>query len=156
MTEDHILIINGMVGSELTALSFNNYVLSAISHGPDHNPEFQWTWLKFLVATFRETHIRELKKPPRRRQQKPHKCAYFTWKNSILARFARAFFIIFRCFEDVLVLSTTWVDLFCSCLDDVSVWWQMFHFVFLSLKRWFQFNSSIVRTHFANIMTMNN
>ena len=57
MTEDHILIINGIVGSELTALSFNNYVLSAISHGPDHNPEFQWTWRKFLVATFRETDI---------------------------------------------------------------------------------------------------
>ena len=38
--------------------------------------------------------IRALKQPRRRRrQQKPHKFAYFTMKNSIFARFARAFFI---------------------------------------------------------------
>ena len=36
---------------------------------------------------------RELKQPRRRRQQKPHKFAYLTMKNSIFARFARAFFI---------------------------------------------------------------
>ena len=47
-------------------------------------------------------------------------------------------------------------DLFCSCEDDVSTWWQMFNFVFLSLKRWFQFNSWIVRTHFATVLTLNN
>ena len=51
---------------------------------------------------------------------------------------------------------TTWNDLFCSCVDDVSIWWQMFNFVFLCPKRWFQFNSRIVRTHFSNIMTLNN
>ena len=49
--------LDGIVGSELTALSFNNYALSAISHGPDHNPEFQWTSRKLLVATFPETDI---------------------------------------------------------------------------------------------------
>ena len=49
-------------------------------------------------------------------------------------------------FADVLVLSTTWNDLFRSCVDDVSIWWQMFNFVCLSLKRWFQFNSRKVRT----------
>ena len=76
-------------------------------------------------------------------------------KKSIFARFARAFFIFWR-FEDVLVLSTTWNDLFCSCVDDVSRWSQMFHFVFLCPKRWFQFNSRIVRTHFSSIMTLNN
>ena len=36
---------------------------------------------------------RQFKQPRRRRQQKPHKFAYLTMKNSIFARFARAFFI---------------------------------------------------------------
>ena len=92
---------------------------------------------------------------PWRRQQKPHKFAYLKMKNSIFARFARAFFIFWH-FEDVFVLSTTWNDLFCSCVDDVSIWWEMFNFVFLYPKRWFQFNSGIVRTHFSSIMTLNN
>ena len=95
------------------------------------------------------------KQPRRRRQQKPDKFAYLTMKNRIFARFARAFFSFWH-FEDVLVLSTTSNDLFCSCLDDVSIWWQMFNFVFLCPKRWFQFNSRIVRTHFSNLMTLNN
>ena len=82
------------------------------------------------------------------------KFAYLTTKNRGFARFARAFFI-FGHLADVLVLSTTWNDLFCSCVDDVSIWWQMFNFVLLPLKRWFQFNSRIVRTHFASIMTLN-
>ena len=99
--------------------------------------------------------IRELKQPRRRRQQKPHKFAYLTIKNSIFARFARAFFIFWH-FEDVLVLSTTWNDLFCRCVDDMSIWWQMLIFVFLCPKRWFQFNSRVVRTQFSNIMTLNN
>jgi len=98
---------------------------------------------------------RELKQPRRRRQQKPDKFAYLTMKNSIFARFARAFFSFWH-FEDVLVLSTTSNDLFCSSVDDVSLWWQMFNFVFLCPKRWFQFNSRIVRTHFSSIMTLNN
>ena len=76
-------------------------------------------------------------------------------KNRIFARFARAFFI-FGYFEDVLVLSTTWNDLICSCADDASIWWQMFNFFFLSPKRWFQFNSRMLRTHFARIMTWSN
>ena len=65
-------------------------------------------------------------------------------------------FFSFWHFEDVFVLSTTWNDLFCRCVDDVSVWWQMFNFVFLCPKRWFQFNSRIVRTHFSSIMSVNN
>ena len=97
---------------------------------------------------------RELKQPRRRRQQKPHKFAYLTMKNRTFARFARAFFIFWH-FEDVLVLSTTWNDLFCSCVDDMSIWWQMFNFVFLCPKRWFQFNSRIIRTHFSSKMTLN-
>ena len=105
------------------------------------------------LAVFRNN--RELKQPRRRRQQKPHKFAYLTMKISIFARFARAFFIFWH-FEDVLVLSATWNDLFCSCVDDVGIWSQMFNFVFLCPKRWFQFNSRIVTTHFASIMTLNN
>ena len=76
-------------------------------------------------------------------------------ENSIFARFARAYFIFWQ-FEDVLVLSTTWNDMFCSCVDDVSIWWQMFNFVFLCPKRLFQFNSRTVRTHFSSITTLNN
>ena len=41
------------------------------------------------------------------------------------------------------------------CVDDVGIWWLMFNFVFLPLKRSFQFNSRIVKTHFASIMTLN-
>ena len=65
-------------------------------------------------------------------------------------------FSFFWHFVDVLVLSTTWNDLFCRCVDDVSVWWQMFNFVFSCPKRWFQFNSRTVRTHFLSIMSLNN
>ena len=99
--------------------------------------------------------IRELKQPRRRRQQKPHKFAYLTMKYSIFARFTRAFFIFWH-FVDFLVLSITWNDLFCSCVDDVSIWWQMFNFVCLCPKRWFQINSRIVRTHFASMVSLNN
>ena len=98
---------------------------------------------------------RELKQPRRRRQQERHNFAYLTMKNSTFARFARAVFI-FGHLADVLDLSTTCNDLFCSCPDDVSMWWQMFNFVSLPLKRWFQFNSRIVWTHFASVMTLNN
>ena len=112
---------------------------------------------KTMKVVCRAVHpnIRELKQPRRRRQQKPHKFACLTMKNSIFARFAPAF-LIFWHFKDVLVLSTPWNDLFCSCVDDVSIWWQMLIFVFLCPKRWFQFNSRIVRTHFSSKMTLNN
>ena len=106
-------------------------------------------WIRVIFPPRRVN--RELKQPRRRRQQKLHKFAYLTMKNSIFARFARAYFIFWH-FVDVLVLSTTWNDLFCRCVDDVSKWWQMFNFVFL----WFQFNSRIHRTHFSSIMTLNN
>ena len=105
----------------------------------------------FLQSIFK----RELKQPRRRRQQKPHKFAYLKMKNSIFARFGRAFFIFWH-FEDVLVLSTTWNDLFFSCVDDVSIWRQMFNFVSLCPKRLFQFNSRTVKTHFSSITTLNN
>ena len=75
--------------------------------------------------------------------------------NSSFARFARAFFI-FGHFAVVLVLCTTWKDLFCGCMDNVSMWWQMFNFVCWSLKRLFQSNSRKVRTHFTSIMALNN
>ena len=71
-------------------------------------------------------------------------------KKNTFARSARAFL------AGVLVLSTTWNDQFCICVDDVSTWWQMFNYVLVPLKRWFQFNSRIVRTHFASLRTLNN
>ena len=113
-----------------------------------------YTTKQEVNSTFPRT--RELTQPRRRRQQKPHKFAYLTMKNSIFARFARAFTIFWH-FEDVLVLSMTWNDLFCSCVGDVSIWQQMFNFVFLCPKRGlFQFNSRTVITHFLSIMTLNN
>ena len=50
-----------------------------------------WSWqqCRFEVNQI----IRELKQSRQRRQQEPHKFAYLTMKNSIFARFARAFFI---------------------------------------------------------------
>ena len=94
--------------------------------------------------------MREFKQPGRRRQQERDKFAYLTMKNNTFARSARAFL------AGVLVLSTTWNDQFCICVDDVSTWWQMFNYVLVPLKRWFQFNSRIVRTHFASLRTLNN
>ena len=88
------------------------------------------------LLTSHSRHNREFTQPRRQRQQERHKFAYLTVKNNRFSRFARAFFI-FGHSADVLVLSTTWNDLFCSCEDDVSTWWKMFNFVFLSLKRWF-------------------
>ena len=72
-----------------------------------------------------------------------------------IVRFALTFFIL-RHFADVLVLFTTWNDLFCSDVDDVRTLPQIFNLVLLSLKRWFQFNYMILRTHFASIVTLNN
>ena len=72
-----------------------------------------------------------LKQPRRQRQQERHNFAYLTMKNN---DFERVFF------ADVGVLSTTRNDLFCGCVDDVSILWQMFNFVFLFLKRRFQVN----------------
>ena len=97
--------------------------------------------------------IRELKQPRRRRQPQPHNFANLTMKNIIFARFARALFNFWH-FVDVVVLSTTWNDLFYWCVDNVSLWWQMFNFVFSCPMRWFQFDSRIVRTHFSSIMSL--
>ena len=86
---------------------------------------------------------RQLTQPRRRRQQEQ--------KTIVLhALHVQFSFLTFRS------LSATWNDLFCSCVDDVTIWWQMFNFVFLSLKRWFKFNSRIVRTHFASVFSLNN
>ena len=78
-------------------------------------------------------------------------------KNNSFARFARAFFIFFltfrrrsRSFHDVkwpiwqLTFWTTWA------------YHDKFSIVFLPLRRWFQFNSRIVRTQFASVMILNN
>ena len=122
-----------------------------LSHETLNLPQSSIFWSEVFVAATR----RELKQPRRRRQQERHKFAYLTKKNNSFARFARAFFIFLH-FADVLVLSMTWNDMFCSCVDDVSIWWETFNFAFLPLKRLFQFNSRIIRTHFARLMTLKN
>ena len=81
-----------------------------------------------------------------------HKFAYLTMKNN---SFARAF-SFFGHVADVLVPSATWKNIFWSCKDDRSIWWQTVNFVALFLKRWFQFNFRIAWTNFASITTLNN
>ena len=76
------------------------------------------------------------------------------WKTIVLHALHMQF-SFFGHFGEIVVLSMTWNDLFCSCVDDVSIWWQMFNFVFLSLKRRFQFSSRRVRLYFASVMTLN-
>ena len=49
------------------------------------------------------------------------KLVYLAKKNSSFARFARAF-IIFVHFAHFLVLSTTWIALFCSYVNDDNTW----------------------------------
>ena len=68
------------------------------------------------IMVFVKVAYRELKQPRRRRQQKPHKFAYLTVKNYFL----HALHVHISSF-DILVLSTTLNDLFCSCVDDVSI-----------------------------------
>ena len=119
---------------------------------PPRNPSSVFFWFKNFVRLVVANS--ELKQPRRRRQQERHKSAYLIENNSF-ARFARTFFI-FGHFANVLVLSMTWNDLFCSFVDDVGIWWQMLNFVLLPLKRWFQFKSRLVRIHFASSITLNN
>ena len=101
---------------------------------------------------------RELTQPRRRRrQQKPHKFAYLTMKNNIFARFARAF-LVFWHFKDILVPSRTRNDLFCSYVDDLSIWWQMFNFALLYYVP--SAGSNLIPGKlehiFSSIMTLNN
>ena len=63
----------------------------------------------------------------RRRQRR--KFVYLMMKNISFARFARAFFIFVH-FTAILVPSTTWNDLFCRWVDDVSTWRQMLSLFF--------------------------
>ena len=119
------------------------------SASPRENKSHCFPWSQSLSAYYRE-----LTQPQRRRHKERHKFAYLTMKNISFARFAHALFIFWH-FAYVLVLSTKWNDQFCSCVIDVSIWWQMFNFFFLPLKRGFQFDSRIVKTHFENIVTLN-
>lgn len=55
----------------------------------------------------------------------------------------------------VLVHSTAWRDQSCSCVDEVSTWWQIsISFLFQSCS--YQLNSEILRAQFGNQMTLNN
>lgn len=77
-----------------------------------------------------------------------------TMKNNSFAWFTRAFFI-FKHFADVLVVSTTWNGLFCSCVEDVRMWWQLLNFASLFLKRWgFSKDPATYRARKAILETM--
>ena len=44
-----------------------------------------------------------------------------------------------------------WHDMTCFAVVNVNIWWQVFNFVLLPLKRWFQFNR---KTHFVNALAL--
>ena len=94
---------------------------------------------------------RELKQPRRRRQQKPQKFAYLTvFLHALHVHFhLLTFWKRSRSFYDV-----KWPVLQLSGRREHMM--TNVQFVLLSQKRWFQFNSRIVRTHFASVMTLNN
>ena len=81
----------------------------------------------------------------RRRQQERNTFAYLTMKNNSSPEVHFSFLYISQTFSS---LSATGNDLFCSCVDDVSIFWQMFNFVRLSQNGWFQFNSRRVKLTF--------
>ena len=97
----------------------------------------------------------ELRKPRRRRQQKPHKFAYFTMKTSNFCTLCMYIFHLLtftrrsRSFYDV-----KWpVSQLCGRRERMMTNIQ---FCLLLSKRWFQLNSRMVRTRFSSIMTLNN
>ena len=122
-------------------------------------------WLQKPEATFSDEVLtfvdiwelhRERKRTRRGGQHECHKFAYLTMKNSSFALFSWAFFI----FVHFVAAKSRPVDdmkyLFCRCVNDVNTWQQLLKFVFLSLRRWFQFNSMKLRTCSESIMTWNN
>ena len=65
------------------------------------------------------------------------------WKTVVLhglfVRFSSLYFS-----KPFLSFSTTWNDMFCCCVDDVSTWRHIFNLVLSALKSWFQSNSMIL------------
>ena len=89
----------------------------------------------------------------------PTKMHIWQWKTVFLHTLHMHFssFNILKTFSFFLRRDLFENDLFYSCADDMSIWWQMInYFVFLCPKCWFQFNSRIVKTHFSSMMTLNN
>ena len=74
------------------------------------------------------------KQPRRRRWQEGHKLSYLKMKSSSFARFAHAFFILYISQSSLNVLSTTWNDMFCNYVDDVSTTF-LFHICCIRLGR---------------------
>ena len=120
------------------------------------NIEFQsFSIFAGVVLSYRRRTLGRLSNHDDDGNQNPTNLHIWEWKTLFLHALHVHFFIFWH-FEDVLVLSTTWNDLFLRCVDDVGIGWQMFNFVHLCPMRWFQFSSRIVRTHFSSIMTLNN
>ena len=111
------------------------------------------SFFSFTVRHSRSKNNRELKQPRWRRRQKCHKFAYFTMKNGSFARFARAFFIFVH-FAAVIVLCTTWNDTFCSYVDDVGTWWQIFQFFLVRLSPSFFFFFPLASSAFPDIRSV--
>jgi len=88
---------------------------------------------------------RERKRTRRGGQHECHKFAYLTMRNSSFARFSRAFLISVHFVAAKSRPADDMKYLFCRCVNDVNTWQQLIKFVFLSLKRWFQFNSMILK-----------
>ena len=109
---------------------------------------FQWRQLRVRFRTLPQTPELWPFETTTTATKTPQICMFDNEKQ-YFARFARAIFIFWH-FEDVLVLSKTRNDLFCSCVDDVSIWWQIFNFVFLYVPSAGS-NSRILRTHFSYI-----
>ena len=75
------------------------------------------------------------------------------WK-TVFLHALHGIFHLFTFFEDVLVLSMTWNDLFCSCVDNVTWAYDSKCWILSCPKRWFQFNSRIVNLHCSGIITL--
>ena len=76
------------------------------------------------------------------------------WWVRSFPRFARPF-LVFVHFATIPVLSWMWNDLFCSCVDYISIWWQTLNLFFRSSDPPYKFSSSIVSTYFETQMIWN-
>lgn len=67
-----------------------------------------------------------------------------TLRKTIVLHFLYVHFSSLHSSKPFLSFSTTWNDMFCCCVDDVSPWRHIFNLVLSALKRWFQSNSMIL------------
>ena len=131
--------------------------------------QFQWNYLKGLmtysgtvfpickVSVPPDRHQGASKQPRRRRQHKPQNFAYLTIKTVFLHALHLHFSSL-----DILKTISFFLRREMISICFAVVWTTrayhdklMLIFVFWCPKRWFQFNSSVVGTHFSSVMTLN-